>query len=189
MTKIPYWQKLQDPRWQKRRLDIMSRDGFKCKECGSGDKKLAVHHSYYKKGVEPWEYPDDALHTVCDDCHEERASSERHLLETLCWADPVEICELASVISLALNRGWAFQNIIDDLRNSDVQGRLPDLLSTAESTMANASNAGVKLEVRGEFLALTPAINVNPELRAQLIAHKKEIIDILSQTKPKALMT
>jgi hypothetical protein len=30
---------------------------------------LNVHHHYYTKGKRPWEYPDDALETLCRDCH------------------------------------------------------------------------------------------------------------------------
>mgnify|MGYP001010800090 CR=1 FL=1 len=33
-------------------------------------KNLHVHHKYYKMGLKPWEYPDDALETYCWICHE-----------------------------------------------------------------------------------------------------------------------
>ena len=32
---------------------------------------LHVHHTYYQLGKNPWEYPDDALITLCWYCHEE----------------------------------------------------------------------------------------------------------------------
>lgn len=32
-------------------------------------KGLNVHHRYYIKGKAPWEYEDDALITLCEDCH------------------------------------------------------------------------------------------------------------------------
>lgn len=35
----------------------------------SRDKCLNVHHHYYIKGYNPWEYNDDALTTLCEDCH------------------------------------------------------------------------------------------------------------------------
>ncbi len=47
----------------------MERDGFKCRECGDGDKTLHVHHFYYSKGKQPWEYEEDALITHCERCH------------------------------------------------------------------------------------------------------------------------
>ena len=33
-------------------------------------KGLHVHHKYYQEGLLPWEYPDDALMTLCYKCHE-----------------------------------------------------------------------------------------------------------------------
>lgn len=59
-----------DPRWQKKRLEIMQRDEFTCQCCGSDDKTLHVHHRKYRKEAEgPWDYEDDHLVTYCDDCH------------------------------------------------------------------------------------------------------------------------
>jgi hypothetical protein len=66
----PYWEKLCDPRWQKKRLEIMERDGFECTDCGGKTKTLNVHHKYYQKGLSPWEYPDESLTTLCEKCHE-----------------------------------------------------------------------------------------------------------------------
>lgn len=34
-------------------------------------KRLNVHHEYYQEGKRPWEYPDEALTTLCWSCHEE----------------------------------------------------------------------------------------------------------------------
>ena len=65
-----YSEKLRDPRWQKLRLEIMSRDEFKCRLCRKEDKTLNVHHSYYAKGANPWDYPNEFLVTVCEKCHQ-----------------------------------------------------------------------------------------------------------------------
>jgi len=65
-----YIELLKDPRWQKKRLHIFELDGFRCRHCCSPEKTLHVHHLYYEKGKMPWEYPDDALVTYCEDCHE-----------------------------------------------------------------------------------------------------------------------
>lgn len=67
-----YGELLKDPRWQKRRLEIMSRDGFQCACCLSDSSMLSVHHKYYEDreyGFMPWDYPDDALITLCEECH------------------------------------------------------------------------------------------------------------------------
>jgi hypothetical protein len=69
MAKPTYWELLKDPRWQRKRLEVMERDGFACVYCDSAEKTLNVHHSYYERGNAPWEYPDSSLHTLCEDCH------------------------------------------------------------------------------------------------------------------------
>lgn len=38
-------------------------------------KGLNVHHTYYIKGKAPWEYEDDALITLCEDCHQKAHQS------------------------------------------------------------------------------------------------------------------
>ena len=35
-------------------------------------KGLNIHHTYYIKGNKPWEYDNDALVTLCEDCHKKR---------------------------------------------------------------------------------------------------------------------
>ena len=37
---------------------------------------LNVHHNYYVSGKKPWEYDDDALLTLCADCHKKRHERE-----------------------------------------------------------------------------------------------------------------
>ena len=71
-SKSDYYELLKDPRWQKRRLEIMQRDNFTCQMCGNGltsGVPLNVHHYVYHKGYLPWEYPDKDLITLCRDCH------------------------------------------------------------------------------------------------------------------------
>jgi len=62
-----YAEKLKDPRWQERRLQIMDRDNWTCQLCGDTNATLHVHHKSYKG--EPWEAPDEALTTYCEHCH------------------------------------------------------------------------------------------------------------------------
>jgi hypothetical protein len=70
-----YVQKLKDPRWQKRRLQILSRDNFMCIQCSNTEECLNVHHRWYERGQEPWDASDDQLCTLCETCHEaERAN-------------------------------------------------------------------------------------------------------------------
>lgn len=76
-----YSEKLKDPRWQKRRLEAMQRDHFKCRQCGDDSSTLHVHHTYYVSGREPWQYPIGTLQTLCRDCHEAESASDP------CWPD------------------------------------------------------------------------------------------------------
>lgn len=73
---MTYAEKLKDPRWQRKRLEILNRDSFACRECGDGTLPLHVHHGYYESGLAPWEYPDESLRTVCEECHATRQALE-----------------------------------------------------------------------------------------------------------------
>lgn len=69
-TMESYHQHLQDPKWQKKRLGVFSRDNWRCRCCNVTDVPLNAHHLYYVKGNKPWEYDDEAIVTVCYNCHE-----------------------------------------------------------------------------------------------------------------------
>jgi hypothetical protein len=73
--KVPYWQQLQDPRWQKKRLEILERDQWTCRDCKATDKTLHIHHCLYEKGS-PWDTDEIFLLTLCNDCHERRQHIE-----------------------------------------------------------------------------------------------------------------
>jgi 5-methylcytosine-specific restriction endonuclease McrA len=62
-----YSEKLRDPRWQKLRLKIFERDGWKCVVCSASDKTLEVHHMRYRR--HPWDVPQKYLQTLCSQCH------------------------------------------------------------------------------------------------------------------------
>lgn len=62
-----YAEKLRDPRWQKKRLQILARDNWSCFWCGDTEGAMHVHITYYD-GREPWDTWDECLLTVCEDC-------------------------------------------------------------------------------------------------------------------------
>jgi hypothetical protein len=67
---------------------ILERDQWMCRACKESEGvTLAVHHLYYEKGKKPWEYPNDALVTLCEECHEyehaERRNYEEGLLQSM----------------------------------------------------------------------------------------------------------
>ena len=65
-----YEKKLQDPRWQRFRLQILNRDNFRCTQCGNSRLELHVHHEHYSG--QPWEVPPEQAKTLCADCHKNR---------------------------------------------------------------------------------------------------------------------
>jgi hypothetical protein len=64
-----YADKLQDPRWQKKRLEIFCRDNWACTNCKDTGNSLCVHHFLYIPNLEPWDYPNNLLTTLCELCH------------------------------------------------------------------------------------------------------------------------
>lgn len=96
-----YADKLRDPRWQKKRLEIMERDGFACRECGDKDSPLNVHHGYYARGRSPWEYPDEHLKTLCEECHREHEESREELLGHFVQMSLWQQADLALIAAIA----------------------------------------------------------------------------------------
>ena len=66
-NKTDYAQKLQDPRWQRKRLEVMQAAGWKCVICGDEKEELNVHHPAYDSSLEPWQY--NNLQCLCKTCH------------------------------------------------------------------------------------------------------------------------
>lgn len=67
--KQKYSEQIKSPKWQKRRLEILNRDNFTCQMCGCTEKTLHVHHTIYIPGRKIWEYKDNQLISLCEDCH------------------------------------------------------------------------------------------------------------------------
>jgi len=105
--KTDYKKLLLDPRWQKKRLQILERDGWACRCCGDKAKTLHVHHVHYHPNAEgPWDYADTSLVTLCCDCHEsegpELTTYRNFLIEQLvaagCWKS-CHFCMLGDAFS------------------------------------------------------------------------------------------
>jgi hypothetical protein len=69
-VKPVYGDLLNDPRWQRKRLEVMQRDDFSCQLCSDTQTELQVHHKKYVSGRQPWEYDAKELITLCVHCHE-----------------------------------------------------------------------------------------------------------------------
>ena len=78
---LSYEDLLKTEEWKEKRQKILNRDNNKCVYCGK-THNLQVHHKYYSKypngfRVYPWNYPDDALITLCDECHKKVHSKKK----------------------------------------------------------------------------------------------------------------
>ena len=63
---------LKDPRWEKRRIELLENVQWRCQLCGNQKEELHVHHSYYEKGKAPWDYPNAPQIVLCHTCDAER---------------------------------------------------------------------------------------------------------------------
>ena len=72
---LSYKEQLADREWLKKKNEILERDNYTCQKCGA-TSHLNVHHKYYNESKLAWEYPNDALITLCEDCHE----NEHHIV-------------------------------------------------------------------------------------------------------------
>lgn len=91
MTKESYAELLKDPRWQRRRLEMLSAAGWMCRSCFGENKTLHVHHRVYRKGAMPWEYTDAELIVLCERCHVWIHAIMKNLERILATAGPHEI--------------------------------------------------------------------------------------------------
>ena len=114
MVKSNYATKLKDPRWQKKRLEILERDKWTCQLCGDTESTLMIHHLRYLKENEPWEYNENLLITLCEECHqsetEDRYNADKCLIALL--KETGFLTDDIWTLSLAIDR---LQPIIDEL--------------------------------------------------------------------------
>lgn len=64
---MTYLEKLQDPKWQRKRLQILERDNYTCQICGESKITLHIHHKKYNDPI--WDVLDSDLTTHCKYCH------------------------------------------------------------------------------------------------------------------------
>lgn len=108
---MDYSEKYKTAQWQQKKCEILVRDNFTCQVCGfssnddaNSSKLLHVHHRYYIKGKdEVWDYPNEALITLCEDCHAKEHSFDGSLIQ--------------NAIQNALNSGVLGIEIVEVLNN------------------------------------------------------------------------
>lgn len=100
---MTYSEKLKDPRWQKKRLEILNRDNFTCQSCGDTTKTLHVHHIHYYAGMLPWEYAPEILITLCEDCHQFEEARKK---EPSDWSKHLMLREIDFILGEYLTASW-----------------------------------------------------------------------------------
>jgi len=99
-----YTELLKDPRWQRKRLEIMERANFACEICDDNETTLHIHHGYYQMGVNPWEYHDETLHCLCEKCHEVTSKNADFLKKLLGHINPADMEQIIGyVLAIALS--------------------------------------------------------------------------------------
>jgi len=129
IKKSSYNDLLKHPKWQKKRLECLSRDEFQCSKCGDDENTLNVHHRYYIKERKPWEYPLWSLTTLCDGCHNSthdpddyvREESFETILEFLgagldhhddaIWSISLEICRIIKIKGSKETYNWLINEL------------------------------------------------------------------------------
>lgn len=100
-----YSDDLQNPLWQKRRLEILNCANWTCAECGDKSKQLTVHHTHYVKDWHLWEYPNELLICLCKPCHFARQDVEESMkLEMMKRLQKVPLPRLYKVFSHVMDQ-------------------------------------------------------------------------------------
>lgn len=157
-----YEEKLKDPRWQKKRLEILERDNWMCQECRDEDSTLIVHHIDYLPNRDPWDYPNILLITLCKECHEfdrkERPGLEKAVISALkldfTLSDMVDIAFGFSNLKL-----WHGSEIVASVINcfltneefqKDVSGKYSEYLNKKAKCQTRSSGKSDKIRAPNE---------------------------------------
>lgn len=89
-----YFELLKKPEWQKKRLERLEIAGWECENCGQKDDQLHVHHRQYFKNRSPWEYENEQLEVLCDECHKSSHEITEAIKQILSFSDTREIFNL-----------------------------------------------------------------------------------------------
>lgn len=111
MSKDKFIDQYKDPRWQKKRLEILQRDKFTCRSCTDNTTTLHVHHLKYNEHSLIWEYGNEDLITLCETCHEAWHYLNKH--PTIGFETFYFITQLDSKLEYeAINKFFASKNKI-----------------------------------------------------------------------------
>lgn len=138
--KYDYREEAKTVEWQRKSGEIKERDDYTCFLCGSKDKFVHVHHRYYDGRLHYWEYPDDSLVTLCEDCH-----AEEHSISS----DKNSVI-INEAIKKAHNRGAMYLEIINAIN------MLFEKNSKRGSSDLEVSNIKISPNIRRENIHINP---------------------------------
>ena len=130
---MTYAEKLQDVRWQKKRLHLLELAGWKCQanSCSNSNDQamLEIHHKLYLRKTMLWDYPDWCFEVLCRQCHEFRQGCMERA--HACLAKNWNLMLACSQLSLHEEE---FQSevtlqIINQIRDADGMPALPSVPS------------------------------------------------------------
>lgn len=115
---MTYQDQIKDPRWQKKRLEILNRDEFVCQGCFDDESELHVHHRTYHKGHMIGEYENEELMTLCKTCHQDiyKAKEEVVKLIDMVFIDPDTIDEFRKLLISIIKKGRSSIHYLRDAR-------------------------------------------------------------------------
>ena len=133
--KKSYSELLKDPRWQKKRLQVLDRDKFTCTICGDGTTELHVHHKKYLSGKKPWEYKLPMMTTLCSTCHSDThrkdniynsfvGFNDKEINQLLEFSDLIkrgvsspDLWNASNIIHMCQKNGLTFNKVKDDIQD------------------------------------------------------------------------
>ncbi len=99
---MEFWQKYKDGRWQKLASELKHEQAYTCQWCAvksEDGEQLHVHHGYYTKDQDPWEYPQESLWVLCDPCHKEAEIVRKEVRAQIAELHPVYQSALSDLLS------------------------------------------------------------------------------------------
>ncbi len=125
---MSYYEDLKHPLWQQRRLRVFELAAFTCVRCRATESQLHAHHKVYLKGRRLWDYPDDLLECLCDDCHE-RAHEQKSRLEIMVAQHPTS---MLPTITRLMGKLGAAMTATDRMQRVGALNSLQDELDAIE---------------------------------------------------------
>ena len=137
-VKSNYSEKLKNPKWQKKRLEILNIHNFKCELCGCETKELHVHHRFYIKGREVWQYDNDVFQVLCCDCHKKEHSKQQKQVEVI----PERYKTLIDLVERLnsrepLNSSY-LELFLEEIYNDELKSDLTDTLMNLTDVYTNS---------------------------------------------------